>query len=69
MNIASALIKQTLELRDFETWTQTYKRYLPSEYHSLHNIIDKHCEKFHSMPSIEDLKLEIRDSNTREQSS
>lgn len=66
MNIASALIKQTLELRDFETWTQTYKRYLPSEYHSLHNIIDKHCEKFHSMPSIEDLKLEIRDSNTRE---
>jgi len=66
LNIASALIKQTLELRDFETWTQTYKRYLPSEYHSLHNIIDKHCEKFHSMPSIEDLKLEIRDSNTRE---
>lgn len=66
MNIASALIKQTLELRDFETWTQTYKRYLPSEYHSLHNIIDKHCEKFHKMPSIEDLKLEIRDSNTRE---
>lgn len=66
MNIASALIKRTLELRDFETWTQVHKRYLPSEYHSLHSIIDKHSEKFHTMPSIEDLKLEIRDSNTRE---
>ncbi|MDB4464582.1 DnaB helicase C-terminal domain-containing protein [bacterium] len=66
MNIASALIKRTLELRDFETWTQVHKRYLPSEYHSLHSIIDKPSEKFHTMPSIEDLKLEIRDSNTRE---
>jgi replicative DNA helicase len=66
LNIASALIKRTLELRDFETWTQVHKRYLPSEYHSLHSIIDKHSEKFHTMPSIEDLKLEIRDSNTRE---
>ena len=66
MNIASALIKRTLELRDFETWTQVHKRYLPSEYHSLHSIIDKHSEKFHTMPSIEDLKLEIRDSNSRE---
>lgn len=66
MNIASALIKRTLELQDFETWTQVHKRYLPSEYHSLHSIIDKHSEKFHKMPSIEDLKLEIRDSSTRE---
>lgn len=66
MNLASALIKQTLELRDFETWTQVHKRYLPSEYHTLYSIIDKHCEKFHKMPSIEDLKLEIRDSGTRE---
>jgi replicative DNA helicase len=66
LNIASALIKRTLECQDFETWTQVHKRYLPSEYHSLHNIIDKHSEKFHKMPSIEDLKLEIRDSSTRE---
>lgn len=66
MNIASALIKRTLEIQDFETWTQVHKRYLPSEYHSLHSIIDKHSEKFHKMPSIEDLKLEIRDSSTRE---
>jgi len=66
LNIASALIKRTLEIQDFETWTQVHKRYLPSEYHSLHSIIDKHSEKFHKMPSIEDLKLEIRDSSTRE---
>lgn len=66
MNIASALIKQVLELQDFQTWSVTHKHYLPAEYHSLHKIIDKHCEQFHKMPTIEDLKFEIRDSGTRE---
>ena len=66
MNIASALIKQVLALQDFQTWSVTYKQYLPSEYHSLYKVIDKHCETFHKMPTIEDLKYEIRDSNTRE---
>lgn len=66
MNIASALLKQVLVCQDFDTWTQTHKRYLPSEYHSLYNVVEKHCEKFHKMPTIEDLKLEIRDSTTRE---
>ena len=53
-------------LQDFQTWSITYKQYLPSEYHSLHKVIDKHCETFHKMPTIEDLKYEIRDSSTRE---
>ena len=66
MNIASALIKQVLVLQDFQTWSVTHKQYLPSEYHSLYKVIDKHCEKFHKMPTIEDLKYEIRDSSTRE---
>lgn len=66
MNIASALIKQVLTLQDFQTWSVTHKHYLPTEYHSLYKIIDKHCEDFHKMPTIEDLKFEIRDSGTRE---
>jgi len=66
LNIASALIKQVLTLQDFQTWSVTHKHYLPTEYHSLYKIIDKHCETFHKMPSIEDLQYEIRDSATRE---
>ena len=66
MNIASALIKQVLALQDFQTWSVTHRHYLPSEYHSLYKVIDKHCEDFHKMPTIEDLKFEIRDSGTRE---
>ena len=66
MNIASALIKQVLALQDFQTWSVTHRQYLPTEYHSLYKIIDKHCEDFHKMPTIEDLKFEIRDSGTRE---
>ena len=55
-----------LTLQDFQTWSVTHKHYLPTEYHSLYKIIDKHCEDFHKMPTIEDLKFEIRDSGTRE---
>jgi len=66
LNIASALIKQVIELQDFETWTSVRKHYLPPEYHSLFKVIDSHCEKFHSMPTMEDLKFEIRDSATKE---
>ena len=66
MNIASALIKQVLTLQDFETWSVTHKHYLPAEYHSLYLMIDGHCERYHKMPTIEDLKFEIRDGATKE---
>ena len=55
-----------LTLQDFQTWSVTHRQYLPTEYHGLYKIIDKHCEDFHKMPTIEDLKFEIRDSGTRE---
>ncbi len=55
-----------LELQDFETWTSCRKNYLPTEYHSLYGIIDHHCEKYHKMPTFDDLKFEIRDSGVRE---
>ena len=53
-------------MRDFETWSYLRKEYLPSEYHKLHQLIDKHCETFHELPSFDDLKLSIRHSATQE---
>jgi hypothetical protein len=66
LNIASALIKQVLALQDFETWTSVRKDYLPNEYHTIFDVVDKHCEKFHSLPTFEDLKFEVRDTATVE---
>ena len=66
MNLPSALIKQVLTLQDFETWSVTHKHYLPPEYHGIYDIIDKHCDDFHKMPTVEDLKFAIRDSATKE---
>ena len=66
MNIASALIKQVLTLQDFETWSSVRKDYLPTEYHTVFNTIDRHYDKFHHLPTFEDLKFEIRDSATVE---
>ena len=66
MNISSALIKQCIALADFETWSYLRKEYLPAEYHTLYNQIDKHCENFHEFPSFDDLKLSIRHAPTRD---
>ena len=66
MNIASALIKQIITLQDSDTWSYLRKHYLPTEYHTIFSIIDGHSQKYHAVPSFEDLKYEIRDSATRE---
>ena len=66
MNLASALIKQVLKLEDFDTWISVRKHYLPSDYHTIFDIISKHSETYHKLPSIEELKFEIRDPNTLE---
>lgn len=66
LNIASALLKQIISTQDFETWSFLRREYLPVEYHVLHKLIDKHCENFHSLPSFDNLKLGIRDSQTQE---
>lgn len=66
MNITSALIKQVLATGDFETWSYLRKSYLPAEYHMLFEHIDKHCEKFHSLPTFDDLRLSVRHGASRE---
>jgi|TARA_R110002167_G_scaffold315165_3_gene520691 replicative DNA helicase len=66
VNIASALIKQILDAQDFETWSILRKHYLPSEYHTIYSVIDKHCDEYHSLPKFDDLKYAVRDSNTKE---
>jgi hypothetical protein len=64
LNLASALIYRVLELEDFDTWTNVRKHYLPSEYHSVYDAVEKHTETFHKLPTVEDLKLGVRDSQT-----
>lgn len=64
MNLVSALIKRVLELEDFSTWSNVRKHYLPNEYHKLFDVISGHTDNYHKLPTIEELKLEIRDSAT-----
>lgn len=64
MNLASALFKRILEQEDFDTWSSLRRHYLPSEYHVIYDAINKHIDSYHKLPSIEELKLAIRDSST-----
>jgi replicative DNA helicase len=64
LNLASALIYRVLELEDFDTWTNVRKHYLPSEHHTLFDVIEKHIEQFHKLPTMEQLRLGVRDAAT-----
>jgi len=64
LNLASALIFRVLELEDFDTWTNVRKHYLPSEHQTLFEVITKHSDTFHKLPTLEELKLSVRDAAT-----
>jgi hypothetical protein len=64
LNLASALIKQVLVQEDFDTWARVRRHYLPAEYHQLFDTIEKHMVNYHKLPSLEELKLGLRDSAT-----
>ncbi len=64
MNLASALFKRILEEADFDTWSSLRRHYLPSEYHVVYDAVSKQVESYHKLPTIEELKLAIRDSST-----
>lgn len=64
MNLASALFKRILEEEDFDTWSSLRRHYLPSEHHVVYDAIDKHIDAYHKLPTIEELKLAVRDSST-----
>jgi len=66
MNLAGALIYRVLESEDFDTWANVRKHYLATEYQTLFEVIEKHTETFHKLPSLEELKLEVRDEPTLE---
>lgn len=66
MNISSALIKQCISLSDFETWSQIRKEYLPAEYHTLYDHIQKEYETQLEFPTFEALEYGIRHAPTKE---
>lgn len=66
MNLASAFIKQVIECRDSDTWSLTRRNYLPKEFHIIYDVIDKHNEKNHHLPTFDDLQYAVRDAVAKE---
>lgn len=64
MNLTSALLKRILEEGDFDTWANLRRHYLPAEYYAVYDSINKHVDNYHKLPSVEDLKLGVKDDPT-----
>lgn len=64
MSLSSALIKQVIEERNLDTWANIKKIYLPTEYHSIYSVIDKHVDRYFKLPTFEELRFEVRDEAT-----
>ncbi len=66
MSLSSALIKQVIEEKNLDTWSNLKKIYLPQEYQTVYGVIDKHVDKYFKLPTFEELRFEVRDENTLE---
>lgn len=67
MTLESGLLKQIISLGDFDTWNHLKQHYFPEgEYQKLWSIVDKHVNKYHELPTFEQLKLEIRSRELQE---
>lgn len=66
MSISSALINKIIVEQSLDTWSNLKASYLPPEYHKIYSVIDNHVDRFHKLPTFEELKLEVRDQSTLE---
>ena len=66
MNIASALLKQIIVEKDFDTWSELKDIYLPSEYQAIYRALDKHIDIYQELPSLEEFKTGLRDRSLQE---
>ena len=66
MNIASALLKQIIVEKDFDTWSELKDIYLPSEYQAVYRALDKHIDIYQELPSLEEFKTGLRDRSLQE---
>ena len=66
LNLTSALLKQIITQKDFDTWGNLRENYLPAEYQTLHRVMTTHIKNYSKLPTFEDLKLSIRDRQLQE---
>ena len=66
MNLTSALLKQIITQKDFDTWGNLRENYLPAEYQTLHRVMTTHIKNYSKLPTFEDLILSIRDRQLQE---
>ena len=66
MNIASALLKQIIVEKDFDTWSKTKEYYLPSEYQAIYRALNKHVDLYQDIPTLEEFRLGLRDRSLQE---
>jgi len=66
VNIASALLKQIIVEKDFDTWSELKDIYLPSEYQAVYRALDKHIDIYQELPSLEEFKTGLRDRSLQE---
>ncbi len=64
MSLATALISKVIHEGNLDTWANLKERYLPQELKRIYFIVDGHVDKYHKLPTFEELKFEVRDQST-----
>ena len=61
MDTSAVVLNKLLAEQNLELWARLKLVFLDPAYSSLYSAINKHYEKYHSVPSFDDLALTIRE--------
>lgn len=64
MDVSAVVLAKLIEAQDIETWAKLKLGFIDPAYTTLYSAINRHYEKYSSVPSFDDLKISLRESTT-----
>lgn len=64
MDVSAVVLAKLIEAQDIETWAKLKLGFIDPAYTTLYSAINRHYEKYSSIPSFDDLKISLRESTT-----
>lgn len=65
MDISAVTLNKIIVEKNLEVWSKLKLLFLDPAYATIYTIITKYYEKYNAIPSFEELKLVVRDSNSK----
>lgn len=65
MDVSAVVLNKLLLERNLDIWAKLKLTFLDSAYSSIYSVISRHYDKYSSIPSFEELEIEVRETSSQ----